>query len=1653
MKEDYIELPFSLEKPINFGIGCYVEIDGMRYEVTDIQSPKLNNSTHGYDYQLRLDAYYWKWKNKIFKFTPEVGGQEASWSLTASLDVHLSIFLKNLKALGYNYRGIEFAFAIDNMVENKAISMTYENTNMIDALSIMAESWDYEWWVTDNVIHFGRCEYGDGLTFKINENVAEMTSSASQSSYATRLYVFGSTRNLPVDYRPMGEDLLVNGVVQKRLMLPEGIPCIDAYEGMSEEEAVEEVVIIDNVYPKFDGVVFDVKTYEVSVENKDGSTSKETFYRFKDESFYFSEDYVLEGTELKVKFTSGLLNGMEFEVKFNPLGEPEKDSYGEWNSAAQLFEIVANEDYGRKLPDSVLCPKTLDTYVLIGWDSTKIADLGLVSKAEEQLYQEGLKISAKRKIDPNTYNCKMFSDYMFGLDSNGNQNSSYAKKFKEGCRVRLINDAFFKDGRESRIIGYEYSLDRPYDSPVYTVGEAAPYSRLGALENELKALTFKGKDFASGGSVNNGGFYVITSNDTTAPTDNNVYSALRSDKTYLRKDKSDETAYTLGVGGLKFQQKPINRFIRFFDEDKPEVVTDADMYSALMVDERIKEGSKEQGEKFLRKDKEDIAHKHITFEEGITVHGMAKMENIEISKLASFAQLVVQKIGSASFVDGFLGVGWQIWKAIATGDWNFTIDRLTVRKIMTVYELVIQKIRAVGGMVVVSAGNGKVKSVEQVDLEYKIEFEDTNTFVENDLIRCQTWSGNGIKYYWVEVVRVEDQCIYTRMADHAGVPPEEGDEIVLMGNTKDKTRQGLVLISAAEDGQPRVDVLDGVRSTNFDDCLKSRMGSLDGINDERFPSDMQPHGYGLYANNCFLTGVFVLSNGNDVMTQFSIMEGMIRTSISSLQQQINTEDNFLANASMTASLESWECNNDVDVFRTYGGLLHFNGNFYSIKNAVAGIVPNGDRNVLRLKSSWIRQRNADFAKHPEFDLVEQMTTDEEGNEVSTGIALYRPRMFYISFRCLVNQRGTLRVYFQNEQSRSDFEPYTRINETEILEAGNYFRTIEIAGKWNGTGDFYLSFDGDMFLYDINLAENALADMEERWKMQLEITDKKIQANAENIKQQGEDLEAYYAEFLLTAEEFTTRFQAIEDKAEQDKLELEGKITNTAAGLQADYTKKITDSETNVTNRYTSAIKVSAEEVTAKLTADLTDLERGLKEDYSSKITASATSLQSDYNAKIVDLKTGEIKELQSSITQQADLIATKVSQTEFDMVEGWVLSNYTEINQTKKDITALAGKIETDANGNITNISKSGLVLDSEFASLFSSQVTSQGLAKSAELKAYVKEDELEGLVSKIEISADQIDLTGKVTLKSLASDVANTLDDKASVTYVDELEDSLGSLAWRNAVGKAQLDSTVIEGGYIKTTLINASALTISGSQVSGLGLIAYKDSINSSDVSGLGALATKDSVSYKDVGLKDWVASASVKAALEGETVIVGGYISTDLINVNTLVAKKLATSADSEGFTINISDGTLTMKNDQFTAVYLNADGSIPALFIKNKSGQSTGMNPTAVYGPKSTLDTEGLQLGGGSIGRFTIRNVDSSVYGSSDFVVLTSNSSLPSASTYKGKVIFVRFSGKRTLSGAIMPRNSGTAVTSVQHEDKSAFYVSDGSNWYEFFCYYS
>lgn len=548
MSDHYAKIPFSLEKPVYFRIGDYIENEFGKFELTKPYRPKYNTSTSGFDYDLQLDAYYMKWENKLCKYLPYSTANEVSFHLTATAEVHLEMIVKNVNAIGdmdssFRYNGQKFRYELRNFPVDKvgkAVYVHYNNIGILSALTALADAFGCEWWIEANTILFGRCEINsDEIDFTIDENVSDMKSSESQGEYATRIIAFGSERNLPKDYRKFtSADITKDGVVQKRLMLPVTgkYACPQGYiqdiDVQNESEAIEAVFIDDTIYPRTLCKVSEVTTYESKTTDEETEEEiTQTFYRLKDGSgFKFSTDYILEGETLHILFQSGKMNGMDFECHYN---DDEK-----------YYEVIVNDNYGRDLPDETLHPEVGDEFVLYNWDSTKIGNTGLIEAAEEELYLAAFEKLASMKIDPNTYNCKMYSDWYDEWMAETNANY-----FSIGQKVRLNNTAYFPTGRSSRIIGYELKLDFLYDEPEYIVGESASYSRMKAMQKQLDSIKVNGSTYQGGnvyGGYNGGGgsgggasVYLITTNDTTPSSDYTSYSSARTDKDFLRRNKAD----------------------------------------------------------------------------------------------------------------------------------------------------------------------------------------------------------------------------------------------------------------------------------------------------------------------------------------------------------------------------------------------------------------------------------------------------------------------------------------------------------------------------------------------------------------------------------------------------------------------------------------------------------------------------------------------------------------------------------------------------------------------------------------------------------------------------------------------------------------------------------------------------------------------------------------------------------------------------------------------------------------------------------------------------------------------------------------------------------------------------------------------------------
>lgn len=548
MDHHYVILKFTTATPIYFEIGDSVEIPDFGYfELTSSYFPKHNDSD-GYDYEMQMDAYYMSWKNKICKYRPQHGANETSFKLTTTVGVHMNVILGNLKALGLTYNGKEFS--VDYTTYNnkafdvqKRFLIEYGSISILDALNAICseDALNCEWWIDGSIIYLGYCEMEGQTTFEQDVNVLSMSYSESKSTYITRLYAFGSDRNIPKGYFTGADaDVTTDGVATDYLMLPnkevdsDGFYAKDGYlENVNvvknDKQAIEGVVMFEEEHPKVESVVSSIKTYDSTVDNEDGTKTTQTFWQVTaTDSFAtnFEASWIKSNLTLGIKFTSGALMGMEFEVSFKVIDK------------ANYFEIVANDTYGRTLPDGVMCPKVGDKFFLYNWDATKITDTDLIPAAQLSLFDRAKQYYQKTMISNSNFTCTMDGDKFY--------NDGTYDYHPLGEQVKLINDMFAQvdaDGkhyRNSRIIGMEIPLDIPYDHPQYTVGEKAATSRLGKLEDKVDSITVNGMQIGGTGS-GNGGVYVIGLNDSTPASDSNVYSARRSRMEFVSR-LQDNTA-------------------------------------------------------------------------------------------------------------------------------------------------------------------------------------------------------------------------------------------------------------------------------------------------------------------------------------------------------------------------------------------------------------------------------------------------------------------------------------------------------------------------------------------------------------------------------------------------------------------------------------------------------------------------------------------------------------------------------------------------------------------------------------------------------------------------------------------------------------------------------------------------------------------------------------------------------------------------------------------------------------------------------------------------------------------------------------------------------------------------------------------------------
>lgn len=260
---------------------------------------------------------------------------------------------------------------------------------------------------------------------------------------------------------------------------------------------------------------------------------------------------------------------------------------------------------------------------------------------------------------------------------------------------------------------------------------------------------------------------------------------------------------------------------------------------------QVKEYIQSEGLKyFLSKVKTDVAEKLIRFWEGIAFGEQSDNNPLGIS---SDGIATLKEVVSAAFRSGALGSGFKLGDYNGSGDSYLEVDRLLVRKAAEFVRLVIRELQSVGGEIVLSPAAMKISNVvyfakgtvlpeyEALPLRYNVyrcyfsqkkgDEEIENQFVEDDLVRCQTFNvKEGVnenvknRYYWRKVYKVGTDFIdvLADFCDTGSDIPQAGDELVQMGNTTDTARQSVVVLSAYGADAPSFKMYYGVDSYSLE---------------------------------------------------------------------------------------------------------------------------------------------------------------------------------------------------------------------------------------------------------------------------------------------------------------------------------------------------------------------------------------------------------------------------------------------------------------------------------------------------------------------------------------------------------------------------------------------------------------------------------------------------------------------------------------------------------------------------------------------------------------------------------------------------------------------------------------------------------------------
>ena len=316
MGEHSVRIRFDWNVFIPLPYGSFIEWKGRRFSLWGEYIPVQREGA--FEYDIPFEAEERELNNYLF-FYLSAGKMEHQWKLTAPIEQALKEVQGNLDRI--HGKG---AWVIRNEVGTTPTKLLeFDSTSVFDALTKIAEAYGTEWRAEGRTLFFGRMSEGARERLSLGNEASRFEPQGDTAQLISRLYAFGSSRNVKSG---------------KRLTLPDDTPFISGT--LRGKEAVK---IFDDVYPKYNGTITSVSFRSV----KEGN-----IYTIADSALKITQDKLLAGQTLKATFESGALNGLTFDLSITSQG----------------YEIVPNNEYGGRLPSDTLKPAVGDKYVPHGFD-------------------------------------------------------------------------------------------------------------------------------------------------------------------------------------------------------------------------------------------------------------------------------------------------------------------------------------------------------------------------------------------------------------------------------------------------------------------------------------------------------------------------------------------------------------------------------------------------------------------------------------------------------------------------------------------------------------------------------------------------------------------------------------------------------------------------------------------------------------------------------------------------------------------------------------------------------------------------------------------------------------------------------------------------------------------------------------------------------------------------------------------------------------------------------------------------------------------------------------------------------------------------------------------------------------------------------------